>query len=339
MTTCPRGPGRHEWVGRVTTALFIAGGLGVGLGVLASIGQFGISARTERAVVVFDTPVGGLRPGAPVTFRGVALGRVEQVAVVADPARSTLAVPVTIRIQPDRIRLASRTVQRVTVAYLVGQGLEAELHRQGVVTGRVGIDLDFTAPDPSQETSPPRHPGLSPLVEIPAHLSAWQALRHTLTTLPIHAVATEARQAAAHGRHIAADMSSALPPVRDSLGALRADAAALGDAMQRTERRAGRELATTRTDLARMATTARQQAAARGADIRTLATSSRAARAEARQIHDDMHTILDAGSPARADLAAAQRDIAAAGPALHRATRKVERNPATIVGAPRGFAP
>ncbi|GBQ30059.1 paraquat-inducible protein B [Gluconacetobacter azotocaptans DSM 13594] len=322
----------------MTTALFLAGGLAIGLAILGSIGQFGIAARTERAVIVFDTPVAGLRPGAPVTFRGVALGRVEQVAALADPARRTVAVPVTIRIEPDRIRMAPHAPRRMTVAYLVGQGLEAELHRQSVVTGRVGIDLDFRAPDPSRGR-PPRHSGLSSLMEIPAHLSAWQVLRHTLTTLPVHAMAAEARQAAAHGRHIATNLSTALPPLHDRLDALRADAATLGNTLRRTEHRLGRELATTRTDLAHTAATARQQAGARGADIRALAASSRAAMTEAQQTRDDLLTLTNAHSPARADLAAAQRDIAAAGPALHRAARAVERNPAMLVGAPRGFAP
>ncbi|GBQ86598.1 paraquat-inducible protein B [Gluconacetobacter johannae DSM 13595] len=338
MTTSPHAPGPPDRAGRVTTALFVAGGLAIGLGILGSIGQFGIAARTERAVIVFDTPVAGLGPGAPVTFRGVALGRVEQVAALVDPARSSVVVPVTIRIQPDRIRLAPHTPRRVTVAYLVEQGLEAELHSQSVVTGRIGIDLDFTAPDPSRRP-PPHHPGLSSLVEIPAHLSAWQVLRHTLTTLPVHAMAAEARQAVAHGRHLAADLSTTLPPLRDRLDALRADATTLGNTLHRTERRLGRKLATTRTNLAHMSATARRQADARGADIHALAASSRAALAEARQTRDDLCTLTDAHSPARADLAAAQRDIAAAGPALHRAVRAVERNPAMLVSAPRGFAP
>src|SRR3954447_10139367 len=54
-------------------------------------------------LVYFDGSVRGLNPGAPVEFRGIAVGTVTSVQLEFDPATSRIRIPVTIEIEPQRI--------------------------------------------------------------------------------------------------------------------------------------------------------------------------------------------------------------------------------------------
>ncbi|MBB2155613.1 MCE family protein [Gluconacetobacter diazotrophicus] len=308
--------------------LFILCGIGTGIAILGSFGRFGLLTRTERALVVFDTPVPGLSAGAPVTFRGVALGRVEQVNVLPDPARGRTIIPVTIRVRPDLIRVipppGTSRPRRIALADLVRDGLQAHLHSQSLVVGRSGIDLDF-APGPS----PPPHPGLSHLIEIPARESHWQVLRRTLATLPIHAMAAQWQQARADGRNIATRMDATLPPMRAGFLDVRDRAHATAAALNRAETQTGRAWAVTHTDIDHLQAAARRQVHDRGAEMSAVAQGAHAAMTEARQVRADLRA-LDADT-ARTDLAATGRDIAAAGAALHDAARTVRRTPGVLL--------
>ncbi|GAA4474241.1 hypothetical protein GCM10023157_01100 [Gluconacetobacter asukensis] len=306
--------------------LFVAGGIALGCAFLGSFGQFGLLARTERAMIVFDHPVGGLRPGAAVTFRGVMLGRVEQVALDADPQQGRTLIPVIIRIQPERIHMtagADASSPHQILVRLVRDGLQAELHTASLVTGRVGIDLDIVS-----GPIPPPHPGLSDLVEIPAHESRLAILRRTLTTLPIHKMAAEWRQAVQESQKIAQTLDTSLPPVRASLAAtasaLQTASATAKAARQKTEN----DWHATRTAIAQARATAHQQIHDRGRDIQALTRDSETAMAAARQVRSDLHTPDDA---LKADLEATRRDIAAGGTALHDAAHKIRQAPGVLL--------
>lgn len=306
--------------------LFVAGGIALGCAFLGSFGQFGLLARTERAMIVFDHPVGGLHPGAVVTFRGVMLGRVEQVALDADPQQGRALIPVIIRIQPERIHMMAGTdasSPRRPLARLVRDGLQAELHTASLVTGRIGIDLDIV-PGPV----PQPHPGLSNLVEIPAHESRLAILRRTLTTLPIHKMAAEWRQAMQQSQKIAQALDASLPPVRTSLtataSALRTASATAKTARQKTES----AWHATRTAIAQGRATAHQQIHDRGADIHALTRDSETAMAAARQLRSDLRT---PDAALKIDLEATRRDIAAGGAALHDAAHEIRQAPGVLL--------
>lgn len=317
-------PGRTaRWV---AIMLFVAGGIALGCAFLGSFGQFGLLARTERAVIVFDHPVGGLHAGAVVTFRGVMLGRVEQVALDADPQPGRTRIPVIIRIQPKRIHMtadADATSPHLILSRLVRDGLQAELHTASLVTGRIGIDLDIV-PGPV----PPPHPGLSNLMEIPAHESRLEILRRTLTTLPIHKLAAEWRQAVRDSQKTEQRLDASLPPVRASMAATTSAVRTAMATADAARRQAEGNWHATRIALARARATAGQQVHDRGVEIRALTRDGKAAMAAARQVRSDLRTPDDA---LKTDLEAAQRDIAAGGAALHDAARTIRHTPEVLL--------
>ncbi|MFT8776662.1 MAG: MlaD family protein [Gluconacetobacter liquefaciens] len=317
-------PGRAA--GWTAVLLFVAGGIGLGCAFLGAFGQFGLMTHSERAMVVFDRPIGGLRAGATVTFRGATLGRVEHVGLTADPLHGRALIPVTIRIQPERIHMAGgggALSPHLMLSRLIQDGLQAELHSASLVTGRVGIDLDI-APGPA----PPLHPGLSNLPEIPAHESRLAILRRTLTTLPIHKMATEWRQTVQEGQKIRQTLDAALPSVRASVAATASSIRTASATAQTARQKIETDWHATRAALAQAHATAHRQHHDRGTEIHAVTRDTHASLAAARQVLSDLRTPDDT---LKTNLDAARRDIAAGGAALHDAARTIRHEPAVLI--------
>ncbi len=60
---------------------FVLGGIAIVVGAILFFGSGELFTRTNHAVVYFEGSVGGLAPGAPVTFRGVRVGSVASVSL------------------------------------------------------------------------------------------------------------------------------------------------------------------------------------------------------------------------------------------------------------------
>lgn len=101
-------------------------------------------------VLLVEGTVRGLRPGAPVEFRGVRVGTVEKVAwgfgYEGPHSIREEPVPVLIRFEPQR--LARRTQVEMDqwqreVADMIDNGLRASLKPGNLLTGSLYVDLDF----------------------------------------------------------------------------------------------------------------------------------------------------------------------------------------------------
>ena len=64
--------------------------------------------EAEDYTVVFRQTVRGLTVGAPVEFRGIALGEVTGIGLDYDPTTLEFATPVEVRIYPGRLRARLR---------------------------------------------------------------------------------------------------------------------------------------------------------------------------------------------------------------------------------------
>lgn len=127
--------------------------------------QEALFTRRFRYVVHFDSSVSGLERGAPVTFRGIQIGLVHDVRIdqklleayvyshlkdgkkknskdgdVAEP------IAVTIDVQPERAGLMPAKDEKAayaTMAILVKAKLRAQLISASLLTGQMGVSLDF----------------------------------------------------------------------------------------------------------------------------------------------------------------------------------------------------
>ena len=100
--------------------------------------------------VVFPRPVAELKPGAAVELAGTQIGVVRDVALEYDRNRGTLSEPVTIALEPGRLRLANeewrpdaRPQMDEMLRDLIGKGLRARIGATVPVIGGKEVELAF----------------------------------------------------------------------------------------------------------------------------------------------------------------------------------------------------
>ncbi len=103
--------------------------------------------RTEPARVRFAASVQGLQQGAPVVFRGVRVGRVEDIGL-APPGPGGVLVPVTLSLDTGLLRgllVEPPAGDAPVVPPLIAQGLVARLASPSLLTGLSIVELDFAS--------------------------------------------------------------------------------------------------------------------------------------------------------------------------------------------------
>jgi paraquat-inducible protein B len=157
-------------------------------------------------VVVFNQGVRGLAAGAPVEFRGIPVGEVVDVTAQVDPKTFQFSVPVTLRVDAERLGVkvidsapaADReTLRRKLVDTLVARGVRAQLRTGNLLTGALYVALDFF-PDAAPATVDwSQHPVQLPT--IPGQLEAVEAsvvsIIKKLDEIPYEAIGLDLRKA------------------------------------------------------------------------------------------------------------------------------------------------
>lgn len=137
--------------------------------------------------IVFSESVRGLKPGAEVNFRGVAVGEVVSIDMRYDRKRRSLNVPVLIQLYPERMRSlwpegggGPEAVQarRRVFGEFVESGLRAQLRTGSLLTGQLYVALEFFPKLPRQSVDWARVPPL-----LPATHGDLQALQDTLASI------------------------------------------------------------------------------------------------------------------------------------------------------------
>jgi paraquat-inducible protein B len=155
--------------------LFVLGAIGVAVLGVVTFGGGGLFRAGDSYEIQFDESLKGLRLGAPVTFRGVEVGQVQEIRAIYDPGTGAVRVPVTVELRPGALSMGGAgTGGGDVVADLVARGLRARLDLQSIVTGQLLVALDFFKLPPTAGAATPR-PG-----EIPSVTSTWAGLQRTV---------------------------------------------------------------------------------------------------------------------------------------------------------------
>jgi len=131
---------------------FVLGGIALAVAAVLFFGGTELFSRTTRAVVFFEGSVGGLSPGAPVTFRGVQVGSVTSVALVLDVGHLTTRIPVDLKLEADRVSMVDQVAasgSQPMLPRLISAGLRAKLIPRSFVTGQMEVELDLSPNTPS----------------------------------------------------------------------------------------------------------------------------------------------------------------------------------------------
>lgn len=101
----------------------------------------------------FNESVRGLTRGAPVEFRGIKVGQVEDLKLEFQAQKLEFHVPVLIALEPERLSMAGGgrlASMDDVVGKLVARGLRAQLKMSSLLTGSLFVDLDFHPQAPSR---------------------------------------------------------------------------------------------------------------------------------------------------------------------------------------------
>jgi paraquat-inducible protein B len=104
--------------------------------------------KTNKYVMYFNESIKGLNVGAPVLFKGVQIGAVSSIVILADPEKLETRIPVVIEVDPEQFQIiggarGTHGGPGVTAARMVEKGLRGVLSTQSFITGQLAIELDF----------------------------------------------------------------------------------------------------------------------------------------------------------------------------------------------------
>ncbi len=137
--------------------------------------------KAEEVVMYFEESIKGLNVGSPVVFKGVEIGKVAKIDLIANPNSLDFSIPVYVKM--DRQGISSigefNTKQEVLDA-LIQRGLRARLTTQSYVTGQLMIEFEMLPETPIVLKN--KNPDV---MEIPTALSPMGELSKGLQALPI----------------------------------------------------------------------------------------------------------------------------------------------------------
>jgi len=167
----------------------------------ASLSEAGIDERIPY-LIDFDGSIRGLRPGAPVEFRGIRVGSVERIELIPDFTTGKAPIRVSVNLEPQRFANSDPAdtieAQYERTGHLVALGLRARLATGNLLTGDLFIELNVLPnAEPAEMTMVD---GVPLIPSVPTDLEALTAsisgLLERLASLPIEDIAQSLERSA-----------------------------------------------------------------------------------------------------------------------------------------------
>ncbi len=171
--------------------LFLVIGLASGVAGVLIFSSGTLFHPQQKCILYFDGSLKGLDPGAPVKFRGVTIGKVDQILIRHNQASDDFAMPVIIAV--DKKLVQSRSDENLQIdnqAHLnenIRRGFRGRLDAESLVTGvlYVGLDIVPDAPPPVFHQLKPEY------MEIPTIPSQVQQLLDHLEQLDLPGISAK----------------------------------------------------------------------------------------------------------------------------------------------------
>ena len=177
--------------------LFVVGAIVLLVAAIVLLGSGRYFKETHRYVAFFEGSVKGLSVGAPVMFRGVRIGKVEDFSVYYKGADNAFQIPVLITLYPEKVIgigfEQTKEEEEKVWQEMLDTGLRAELQMQSIVTGQLSIQLDFH-PDAPLKLHGLEDFNLPPdIKEIPTIQSGLQKLAKKIEQIPLEQIVDDLR--------------------------------------------------------------------------------------------------------------------------------------------------
>ncbi len=208
-------------VSKTTIGAFVLGAIALFVAGVLVLGAGKFFTRQHTYITYFEGSVKGLNIGSPVMFRGVKVGEVTDISIVADPAKHGLKIPVIFNIEPEKVKGTREEFQKDPkyIEHAVRDyGLRTQLQTMSFVTGQLMVALDFFPDKPAVFV------GLNKKYpEIPSVPTSLEQLQKTLESLPFREIlknlndtlqATEALVKSIDARRTTQTLESAIKDVQ-----------------------------------------------------------------------------------------------------------------------------
>ncbi|NLX19210.1 MAG: MCE family protein [Desulfobulbus sp.] len=165
---------------------FILIALCLALAAVVILGKIKFKDNRLHCVAFFTGSLYGLDVGAPVTFRGVTIGRVSAVRISFDKQKKDYLIPVYIDIEQRPVLSGEKQDEwqpekiRAMFQHLIDKGVRAQLKITSLLTGKLYIDLAFFPDTPIT-----RYRTDDTYLEIPTQPSGLEQITQKLEKLPL----------------------------------------------------------------------------------------------------------------------------------------------------------
>ena len=164
--------------------IFVVGAFALVILAIVVVGSGRLFKKPLQFVCMFQGNVNGLRIGAPVKFKGVQVGTVEQIKLGLDPSEGVerpdikeLRLPVIIGIDRSMITERGGTGHGLTqpgFEDLIARGMRAQLATESLLTGLLFVDLDLHPNAPLNLALVPGERKLREIPTVPTNLEEIQ---------------------------------------------------------------------------------------------------------------------------------------------------------------------
>ena len=166
---------------------FVVGALAlIVVGVLI-FGSGKFLVKKQPYVMYFEGSVRGLNIGAPLVFRGVKIGSVTNIQLLANTDDLSFTIPVFAETERRHFTLTGNETldlsPRAQLEILVERGMRAQLIKQSMVTGQLIVELDFHPDKPAKLVA-----GDDQYLEIPTITSGMDDLVKQIEKAPIQEI-------------------------------------------------------------------------------------------------------------------------------------------------------
>ena len=313
--------------GFVVTALVL-----IVLGVLWLSGN-DLFKKHQEAMIYYMGNVSGLYVGAPVGFRGVTVGQVENIGIQVDARTLKALVPVRIRLQADALRFnGADKGQPVDLPTLVQRGLRARIVAQSFVTGQKSIELDFVPDTPATLFGDSSKP------EIPALAERFGALIDQVAELPLRDTVQDIRDTVKELRGTLASVQHTLDATQNVLTSASGEITQAGAASRRTLATATEAIkqvqinsAATLASITQLSEAARSTVLNAQPELQRTLAGTREAAESARLAMNRVAEMTAPDASLRADLDAALRDLSQAARGIRDWSELLEEKPNAVI--------
>lgn len=170
---------------------FVAGAIGlIVAGILVISGGQLLLTDKSHYVLYFRGSVKGLNIGSPVSFRGVNIGTVTDIQLVAGEKEADIQIPVMIEIDNTKFISSETGKPRMdeddSIKGLVAAGMRAQLQLQSLLTGQLFIQIDYFPNTPAELASTGKYK--QHYEEIPTIPTPIEKISKLLETIPLDKV-------------------------------------------------------------------------------------------------------------------------------------------------------